>query len=175
MPVLGPTASTVGGPNRLREHAQALDQLEPGEPGADAEVRSPAEGDVGVGVGTVEDEGSRRSSKRSGSRLAVSKDRRRRPPSGTLEVVPLEGLLGSPGQPGDDPAVAEDLLDRVGDELRVGGEPLPVVGVLGEQQHGGGELAAGRLGAGEHEAGDHADDVVLGQAVPVDLGLDAAG
>ena len=40
-----------------REGAEALGQLEAGEAGADAEVRSPAEGDVGVGVGAVDDEG----------------------------------------------------------------------------------------------------------------------
>ena len=39
----------------------------------------------------------------------------------------------------------------------------------------GGELAAGGLGAGEHEAGDHGDDVVLGQALAVDLGLEQPG
>ncbi len=71
--------------------------------------------------------------------------------------------------------MAEDLLHRVGDEVGVGGQPLPVVGVLGEQLHGGGELTAGRLGSGEHEAGDHADDVVLGQAVAIHLGLHQAG
>ena len=171
MPVLGPTASTVGGPNRLvstlrpstssRRASPAPTQRCGPQPKVTWAWASGRSSDEGVGVLEA-------------VRVAVGglEGQEEAPALGHVEVVALEGLLGSPGHAGDDPAVAEDLLHRVGDQLRVGGEPLPVVGVLGEQLHGGGELPAGGLGAGEHEAGDHADDVVLGQAVPVDLGLD---
>jgi hypothetical protein len=78
-------------------------------------------------------------------------------------------------RPGTIGPEAQDLVHGGGEEGGVGGQALPVVRVLGQHLHGGRELAAGGLRAGEHEAGDHGDDVVVGEPVPVDLGLQQAG
>ena len=67
---------------------------------------------------------------------------------------------------------AQDLLDRGRHERRVGAQPRHLVGVVHERLHAVRDRLAGGLVAGDDEQQEHRVELLLGQALPVDLGLD---
>ena len=63
----------------------------------------------------------------------------------------------------DDRVVAQDLLDRRRDQLRLGDQPQAVLGVRREVVEHVAELGACRVEAGQHEHGEHVEPLGVGE------------
>src|SRR5436309_897031 len=71
---------------------------------------------------------------------------------------------------------AHDLLDRGRrDALEVGHPPRALGGEVGERPHAVADRVARRLVAGDHEEDEERPELLAGEALPVDLGLDERG
>ena len=72
-----------------------------------------------------------------------------------------------------DRLVAERLLDRrAGQPARIGAQQLPLVGVLGQQPDGVGQLALAGVDAADQDVQHEVAQLVVGQAVARLFGLD---
>ena len=140
---------------RRASRGKRLLQLRPGQRGAHAEVDAGAEGHLRRAAlpSDVEDVGLLE-----GLGVAVGPDQRgghERPPR-EQDVAVHDVLGGEARGAAHRTEVAHGLLDGPGRELRALGQQGPLVGVLGEERHGAGQLVAGGVGAGhEDRLGEH--------------------
>ncbi len=153
----GATSGNAG--QRLLEADAALHA---GQGGAQAEVHAVAERDVvveravdveAVGVGVLALVAPGRAGEQ--QHLRVGRDDL---------AVQLDRLGGPAALHRRRRLVAQQLLDRVGDERRVGGQLGPLVGVLVEQHRGPAEQPGHRLGAGADQQEGELGALLGGQA-----------
>ena len=79
---------------------------------------------------------------------------------------------GHPGDAHDRGLPAQQLLDGVGDERGVLDELAPVLGVLGQEGEHAVERGGDRVEAGDQEEEADVEDVLAGEAVALDLGVE---
>ena len=71
--------------------------------------------------------------------------------------------------------MTHELLDRFRRELGMLGQQRPLVRMLRQHLHRGGQLVAGGVGARVEQDGDEVDQLVVGEPVAVVFGADELG
>ena len=94
-----------------------------------------------------------------------------RPDRHTAQLVVRRG---SPGEVADRAGPAKDLLDGVGEQIRIGAQLLPLVAVLAEREQTSAHRVARRLVARFDEELAVRDELFPVERLPVDLAADAA-
>ena len=84
-------------------------------------------------------------------------------------------LLGDARRREDDRRVAHHLFDGVGREFGALRQQRPLVGVVAEHLHRGGQLVTGGIGAGHQQCRGQHQQLVVAQAVAVHLGAHHVG
>ena len=97
------------------------------------------------------------------------------PPTWIVRSVQLDVARGGSAEVQERRRPAEDLLHRAGDQRGVGEQPVALRRMFEERQQPVRHRVAGRLVPGRHQQQEEQVELVLGQAVPVDVGLDQAG
>ena len=158
----------------LCHHRQGFGEFEPGKVGAQAVMHAGAEGLHRVGaiagdielVGFVVDGGIPVGRGGVGDDQCAGRDH----DSGEFDI--LEGdAQGAPGDRG----VPHRFLDRVGGQLGVLGQQCPLVGVIAEHLHRGGELVSSGVGAGNQQAHDQHAQLVGVEPIAIVFGADQLG
>jgi hypothetical protein len=168
-----PTAFGFGQP--AGEDRQRFLQLAAGEGGAQAVVDAGAERQLRLAGGLardVEDLGL-------GEDLGVVVRRRHgrgdERAGREQHVLVLDVLTGEAPGAAHGAEVAHRLLDGALGELRLLGQQLPLVRVVGEEGDGAAELVAGRVGAADDDGLDHHHELLGRELVALLLGRDEVG
>src|SRR6185312_3730502 len=155
---------------QLQELAEERLHLQPGERRAEAEVRALPERDVVVGAaGDVEAERVGEAALVDVGRHVVDDHLVARPDRLPAQLQ-IAGGGAAERQHGR--VQAQHLLDRRGQQRRVGPEPRVLVRVPQQQEHAAGQRAADGVVARDHEQEEEHLQLGVGQLLAVHLGLD---